>query len=257
MLTQASRSFALSALLHAAIGGVLLVLMLRVHPAPNPEPLIIDMGSWPEIRDPSPTLSTRTPGITFTPVKVVVPLQTHEPTAPDSNKPLTPERPQPAQPRVTASRSSENVRPITSRATTITEHRRLHPTQASASSSIRSSAGPAKINMEEVLATARPDTTQAAPSVDGAQAASYWERLVAQLRAVHEKPPGLDDGLQARVEFTIRADGTVADVRILKSSGNDVFDASVVAAFRRLGGLGVPPAGSTGTQQITFRTRAE
>jgi TonB family protein len=253
MLTHASRSFAFSALLHASAVGVLLVLMLRVRPEPMPipEPLIIHIGAWPEVRK-VPTAPTGSPAIIFTPVKVIAPVRSQQP---DTIEPSRPERAQATQPRM-VTRTQEAVRPTTSRPTTIAEHRRLHPTQATTSSS-RPSAGPAKINIDEVLATARPGTAQSMPAVDGSQVASYWERLVAQLRAVHEKPAGLDDGLQTRVEFTIRADGTVGDVRILKSSGNEVFDASVVAAFRRLGGLGVPPAGSTGTQQITFRTRAE
>ena len=253
MLTHASRSFAFSALLHASAVGVLLVLMLRVHPEPALEkPFIVDVGSWPVVRETSGA-PTGSPAITFMPVKVIAPVR---PQQPDTIEPSRPERVQATHPRV-STRAPETVRPTTSRPTTIAEHRRLHPTQATTSSSSRPSAGSAKINMNEVLASARPGTAQSAPAVDGGQVASYWERLVAQLRALHEKPAGLDDGLQARVEFTIRADGTVGDVRILKSSGNEVFDASVVAAFRRLGGLGVPPAGSTGTQQITFRTRAE
>lgn len=257
MLTHASRSFAFSALLHASAVGVLLVLMLRVRPEPAlDKPFIIDAGPWPVVREvPSP--QTGLPGVNFTPVKVVVPVRPQAPSEPDTIEPSRPERPQPAQPRVVASRSPESVRPTTSRPTTIAEHRRLHPAQTTASSSSRPSAGPTRINIDDVLATARPGTEQSAPAVDGSQVASYWERLVAQLRTVHEKPAGLDDGLQARVEFTLRADGTVGDVRILRSSGNELFDASVVAAFRRLGGLGIPPAGSTGTQQITFRTRAE
>jgi TonB family protein len=255
MLTHASRSFAFSALLHASAVGVLLVLMLRVRPEPAPEPHIIELVSLPAMREMlSPQAST--PVINFTPVKVIVPVRPQELVEPDTVEPSRPERPQ-ATPARVITRTPEAVRPTTSRPTTIAEHRRLHPTQATAPSSSRPSAGPTKINIDEVLATASPGATQSAPPVDGSQVASYWERLVAQLRTVHEKPAGLDDGLQARVEFTLRADGTVSDVRILKSSGNDVFDASVVAAFRRLGGLGVPPAGSTGIQQITFRTRAE
>lgn len=237
--------------------GVLLVLMLRFHPEPAlDKPFTICGEPWQVVRE-VPNPQTGSPGVAFTPVKVVVPVRPQELSEPDTSELSRPEQPQPAQPRVVASRSPESVRPITSRPTTIAEHRRLHPAQATAPSSSRPSAGPTKINIDEVLATARPGTGQSTPAVNGSQMTSYWERLVAQLRTVHEKPAGLDDGLQARVEFTLRADGTVSDVRILKSSGNDVFDASVVAAFRRLGGLGVPPAGSTGTQQITFRTRAE
>ncbi|MBC8041046.1 MAG: TonB C-terminal domain-containing protein, partial [Opitutaceae bacterium] len=85
----------------------------------------------------------------------------------------------------------------------------------------------------------------------------YWERFHAKLRDAHEKPAGLDDGLVVRVEFVLRVDGTLGDVRVLSSSGDAAFDASVVAAFRRVRGLGVPPAGKVGVNEVTFRTRAE
>jgi outer membrane biosynthesis protein TonB len=45
--------------------------------------------------------------------------------------------------------------------------------------------------------------------------------------------------------------------RIIESSGSEVFDASVLAAFDRLGVFGEPPPGSAGTKQVTFRTRAD
>jgi len=230
--------------------------MLRIHLEPVSEPHILDLVSLPVVRETPSAPPTGSPAITFTPVKVIASVRPQELEADTVERSSPTERSAATSPRV-VTRTQEAVRPTTSRPTTIAEHRRLHPMTQATTSLSRPSTGPAKININEVLAPARPGTAQSAPAVDGSQLASYWERLVAQLRALHEKPAELDDGLQARVEFTIRADGTISDVRILKSSGNEVFDASVVAAFRRLGGLGVPPAGSTGTQQITFRTRAE
>ena len=81
--------------------------------------------------------------------------------------------------------------------------------------------------------------------------------FLTKLRDAHQKPAGLEDGLQVRVEFVLRADGTLGDVRVLSSSGDATFDASVVAAFRRVRGMGVPPASKVGVNQITFRTRAD
>ena len=111
--------------------------------------------------------------------------------------------------------------------------------------------------MDEVLNDS--DRARPGPAVTSspAQEADYWAALLGKLRAVHEKPAALDDGLSARVEFVLRPDGTVGEVRILTSSGSAMFDASVIAAFRRLSGLGLPPAGAAGLNQVTFHTRVE
>ena len=111
--------------------------------------------------------------------------------------------------------------------------------------------------MDEVLSDAGPGSTKPSAATDPAQEANYWGMLQEKLRDAHEKPDGLDDGLVVRVEFVLRPDGTLGDVRVISSSGNAVFDASVVAAFRRVRGLGVPPASKVGLNQVTFRTHAE
>ncbi|MBW8781313.1 MAG: TonB C-terminal domain-containing protein [Verrucomicrobia bacterium] len=87
-----------------------------------------------------------------------------------------------------------------------------------------------------------------------AQANAYTARLLEKLRAAHEKPAGLDGDLQAQVEFSLRADGTLAGVRIVASSGNPAFDASVLAAFQKVRDLGAPPSGLVGVNRVTFRT---
>lgn len=111
--------------------------------------------------------------------------------------------------------------------------------------------------MDEVLGDAGQGSTQPVVTTDPAQESNYWGMLHAKLRDAHEKPTGLDDGLVVRMEFVLRADGTLGDVRVISSSGNAVFDASVVAAFRRVRGLGAPPASKVGLNQVTFRTEAE
>jgi len=109
--------------------------------------------------------------------------------------------------------------------------------------------------VNDVLASAG-DTAPSAtlPAADANLAAAYQARLLEKLRAAHQKPAGLDAELQVRVEFLLRADGSLGNVRILRSSGSDAFDASVLAAFARLRDLGVPPAGMTGVNSVTFRT---
>ena len=109
--------------------------------------------------------------------------------------------------------------------------------------------------MDDVLATAGATVSSAtSPVADENLTGAYQARLLEKLRAAHQKPAGLDAELQVRVEFFLRADGSLGNVRILRSSGSEAFDASVLAAFARLRDLGVPPAGMTGINSVTFRT---
>ncbi len=85
----------------------------------------------------------------------------------------------------------------------------------------------------------------------------YIARLIVALRQNHEKPPGLSDLLSADVRFHIAADGTITDVRIVRSSGNEAFDQSCLEAFRRLGSIGPKPDGKPDTWTITFRMKDE
>jgi colicin import membrane protein len=85
----------------------------------------------------------------------------------------------------------------------------------------------------------------------------YIARLVTALRQNHEKPPGLSDLLAADVEFLIAADGTISRVRIARSSGNEAFDQSCIAAFRQMGSIGPKPDGKSDTWVLTFRMKDE
>lgn len=148
----------------------------------------------------------------------------------------------------------------TSPRTTATEFRRQQSSSVKPAVTAGSTvvAPRARINMDEVLGDLGQGSTKpVVVATDPAQAANYWGILQEKLRDAHEKPAGLDDGLAVRVEFVLRADGTLGDVRVISSSGNAVFDASVVAAFRRVRRLGAPPASQVGLNQVTFRTHAE
>lgn len=86
---------------------------------------------------------------------------------------------------------------------------------------------------------------------------SYIALLIQRLRAAHEKPPGLSDLLEARVQFRIAANGTISDVRIVGSSGSSEFDQSVLAAFARVRSIGATPNGKSDTWIVTFKMREE
>lgn len=86
---------------------------------------------------------------------------------------------------------------------------------------------------------------------------SYIALLIQRLRAAHEKPPGLSDLLEARVQFRIAANGTISDVKIVGSSGSSEFDQSVLAAFARVRSIGATPNGKSDVWIVTFKMREE
>jgi TonB family protein len=257
MSVFASRPLVYSALLHASVVGILALLMVRMQRVPAPVPFIIEWGhAESSPLPPAEGLSSNqssAPLIKFSPVNVVVPVL--EPAAEEEI--AEPVRPSRSTVRAT---TTPSTRPGTARTvTTISAHRRKNPGTATSPRSVPETTVPSatRINMDEVLAPSGTSRTQTPATANPEQDANYWDLFLTKLRDAHQKPAGLEDGLQVRVEFVLRADGTLGDVRVLSSSGDATFDASVVAAFRRVRGLGVPPASKVGMNQITFRTQAD
>jgi len=92
---------------------------------------------------------------------------------------------------------------------------------------------------------------------DGPAMEMYQAALINRLRYAHDeiKPQGLGDTLTADVQFVVAANGEIANIRIVRSSGNAEFDASVREAFRRITYLGPRPDGKTDTWEVTFRMK--
>lgn len=92
---------------------------------------------------------------------------------------------------------------------------------------------------------------------DMAEMDIYITALKNRLRIAHDelKPQGLGDSLSAEVEFTISANGEISNVRIVRSSGNGEFDASVREAFRRITWMGARPDKRSDSFRLTFRMR--
>jgi len=279
----------MSVSVHLAVGGLMCWLMLRTKPAAadvRPTTVVTVLPGPPDGAETtssgfggaSGAMTTAVTPVTFKPLPPPRPPRVREVVAEEEVAPVPPPtrpKPKPLTPAVTPVApvaSKPNAKP-----TTIDEHRKLHPTAVQPTTSTGASrpvttANPPKINMGEVLGAGAMPTSATTTTKPGAGAgagstpaggggeeaqADYLARLFAKLRAAHQKPEGLDDGLQTRVEFVVRADGSVSGVRILKTSGNAEFDESVLAAFRQVSGLGAPPAGMAGVNAVTFRTRAE
>jgi TonB family protein len=84
---------------------------------------------------------------------------------------------------------------------------------------------------------------------------SYLAFLSQQLHTAFDevKPPGLSDRLEAIVKLHVLADGTLADARIIQSSGSDEFDRAVLEAIDRVRPLGTRPDGLDEVLKIPFR----
>ena len=89
-------------------------------------------------------------------------------------------------------------------------------------------------------------------------AMTVYEALVRNLlKEAHEKPAGVSDNLSAEVEFFVAASGEISNVRLSRPSGNDEFDQSVLAAFRRITWPGARPDKKSDLWRLTFRMREE
>lgn len=87
---------------------------------------------------------------------------------------------------------------------------------------------------------------------------AYFSKLIQRLREAHERPMGVSDLLSAKAEFTITQEGTILNPHIVRSSGNEEFDQSVLSAFRNVGSIGPrPDNGGTMTKQVVFKMRDE
>lgn len=284
MSARFSKSLVMSVGVHLALGGLMCWLMLRTAEPVAPvemkpvrvfttSPAPADAGVTP----PAGSSASATPAtsVRFNPLPPPPPPRVREAVTDEAAvepSPPPPVRPRPAPPAVAPTPRPTPPTIASTKPTTLAEHRKLHPLSnpptTAGGPGRTTTSEPPKINMGAVLGEASvtdpkpgagsgPAVTPAASAGGGETPAAYLDRLFAKLRAEHQKPEGLDDGLQARVEFVVRADGSVTGVRILKTSGNAEFDASVLAAFRQVSGLGSPPAGVTGVNAVTFRTRAD
>lgn len=258
MTASTSRSLAFSVLLHAGVIAVALLLMIPANREQViiPQTFVIFPGPAQSATTHEPSTSaTHGPAVTFPTVTVPVshPAPVVVETA-DEPAPRVHASPVPARrvlPPVVPS-VQERVSPRMTSA----EFQRQHPSLTKpAGVGPQVTAPRAKIDLGSVLAQADESLASVRSAVvDENLSGAYLSRLLAKLRAAHGKPTGLDAGLQTRVEFSIRADGTLADVRILESSGNREFDASVLAAFLKVGDLGAPPFGPSKANHVTFKT---
>ncbi|HTQ32466.1 MAG TPA: cell envelope integrity protein TolA [Opitutaceae bacterium] len=145
------------------------------------------------------------------------------------------------------------------------EFDRLHKQQAAAKAAAHNAKVPqidAKGIAQGVVGGSTANTTGGAGGTaltreEGSLVEAYIAFVRQQLRASFEavKPAGLSDQLEAVVELHILADGTLARAKIIRSSGNDDFDRAALQAVANVAPLGARPDGLPEVQQIPFRMR--
>lgn len=94
--------------------------------------------------------------------------------------------------------------------------------------------------------------SQQSPSNQAALNA-YFQRVKSAVRGAWSKPAGLHDQLRVSVSFQVSADGRITGARVASSSGNSLFDQSVLAAFNRAGSVGPTPDGKSYPLRLEFR----
>lgn len=92
---------------------------------------------------------------------------------------------------------------------------------------------------------------------EGSELDAYFALLKARIKENHVPPEGVSNSLEARVEFFVAADGSITHVRIEGSSGNAEFDRSVVDACEHTRPIGARPDGRSETVQMTFKMRED
>ena len=80
----------------------------------------------------------------------------------------------------------------------------------------------------------------------------YGDQLNSRLNSAWIKPANLA-GVELTVVFDVSSSGRISNVRLRPASGNPSFDASVKAAFKRVGSGGVTPTGQGHSFTMSFK----
>jgi colicin import membrane protein len=92
---------------------------------------------------------------------------------------------------------------------------------------------------------------------EGTELEAYWAMLIDRMKANLEKPTDVSDALTAEVQFFVSPDGSISEVRVSRTSGNDEFDKAVVEAVHRTRSIGPRPDGQGDRVTVTFKMHEE
>ncbi len=139
---------------------------------------------------------------------------------------------------------------------TIAQFNALHPT-ATPPDTTRSRPTPVHHISETFPLGSKPGTDTAPAALSDDSTPAFVPALLRDLRAAFV-PTGSDlGGLSAIVEFQLMRDGSLAEVRLVHSSGVAAFDAAALAAFRSVRARGFQSTDVGVSYDLTFRATAE
>jgi TonB family protein len=257
--TRTPLALSLAVALHVLVAAVLLVYFwqarapmmsasehvfeLVTSPSPNPDNAAASSGA-PAQAIHAPTLPK------ITPMPPLPPVSKSQPTPP---KPVTPPTPDAAPKAETIDQFRQKF------AQQQTSSTPTHATTSRTIPVVGISDAQIKNNLNKFgSSTSNPTDTAHSGQPSSGVTNDYVAGLVARLQAAYENPPELvDPGLAAGVEITIAADGRVISQRLVRSSGNAVFDAAVQAALERVTMVDPPPSGEQTTFTFTFKNVAQ
>jgi TonB family protein len=105
---------------------------------------------------------------------------------------------------------------------------------------------PTKINVNQVMESTAVVTTGAGGTAMTSNELNMSKRYVAmiinRIRQALEQA-GINDLREAGVRFSVSTQGAISDASITRSSGSAEFDRAVLAAFRSIRPIGIPPTG--------------
>lgn len=279
MRASSPGAIALSAVLHAAAIGAIVAVSFWVHKTTEINPAMFDLVNAEdlEIGDhfemigaPSKNPGVKEGGIKFNRPKIK---RQHIPTQKELDAAQAKAEAQEAKEAAARAKQTRSDAPSTTassrnKTTSYADFASKNSKQLAANQKTHSSGGAkgaaaAGIDAKGIVDELMESAGAAGPRGDGggtggtrnmiAALDAYFNRLVNAVRAAWEMPDSVTDLLVAKVSFHLGADGSISQVKIVKSSGSTEYDDSVIDAFQRVRSIGAVPGNKAGTYVFNFR----
>lgn len=268
MRPNSRKAFVLASGVHLAFAALVLILTIWDPTPDKKEPVTFELFAPPSAQPIEESEPEVLPSVSFDftapeppppppPRPEPEPVRQPEPPAP---KPQTPTPPRPEPPKPTPAPVPE---PVPQPKVRFDEFRRQNPQQTPPPTPAPPRQTPVTApridtstitrNLESMMSREDMAQVREQSSTDQAALNAYFERIKAAVRGAWAKPDGLHDSLRVTVSFQVSADGRISGARIASSSGNSIFDRSVLEAFNRAGTVGASPNRETYPLRLEFR----
>lgn len=263
MRPESKNAFVLASILHLVFVGLLLFFSVWQPLKKEPEPVVMTLFAPPAPMDsepvPEPEPEIETVSFDFKPVPLVpIPPPPPDPAPPPPPKPKPDPKPEP--------KPAPKPEPPPPPKVSYQEFRQKNPEpkpKPPRQNPPAPSAPPVTVpridtskivkSLETMMSRETAERVSRQSPSDQAALHAYFERVKATVRGAWAKPAGLHDQLRVSISFHISADGRISGARVASSSGNAIFDQSVLAAFNRAGSVGPTPDGNSYPLRLEFR----